>query len=57
LGFIPIALVRKTFSGWWLCPLLFWFDGAGWSYGHPMQIAPFLCISAVPFVYALRRTA
>jgi hypothetical protein len=54
LVFVPIALSRKTFSVWWLCPLLFWFDGAGWSYGHPVQIAPFLCIAAVPFVLALR---
>jgi alpha-1,2-mannosyltransferase len=54
LAFIPVALARKTMSAIWLCPLLFWFDGAGWSYGHPIQIAPFLCISAVPFVLALR---
>ena len=56
LVFIPIALWRKTLSVWWLAPLLFWFDGAGWSYGHPIQIAPFLCIAAVPFVLVLRRS-
>jgi hypothetical protein len=54
LAFVPIALSRKTFSAYWLCPLLFWFDGAGWSYGQPLQIAPFLAIAAVPYVLALR---
>jgi len=54
LAFLPIAIVRKRFSACWLLPLLFWFDGAGWSYGDPMRIAPFLCIAAVPIIFALR---
>jgi alpha-1,2-mannosyltransferase len=54
LLFVPIALVRRTFSGWWLVPLLLWFDGNGWSNGTPLRIVPVLCLAAAPFVLALR---
>ena len=54
LVYIPIALVRKTFSPLWLFPLLFWFDGFGWSDGEAIKIVPALCLTAVPFVLALR---
>jgi alpha-1,2-mannosyltransferase len=54
LMFVPIALVRREFSGLWLLPLIFWLDGYGWSGGDPARIVPFLAISAVPFVLALR---
>lgn len=54
LIFVPIALMRREFSALWLLPLLFWFDGHGWSYGDPARIVPFLAIVAAPFVVALR---
>ena len=55
LVYIPIALLRKNFSGLWLLPLLLWFDGNGWSYGEAVRIVPALCLAALPFVLALRR--
>jgi hypothetical protein len=55
LVYVPIALARKKFSGLWLVPLLFWFDGNGWSDGMAIRIVPALCLAAVPFVVALRR--
>jgi hypothetical protein len=55
LVYVPIALARRTFSGLWLLPLLFWFDGFGWSNGDAIKIVPALCLAAVPFVLALRR--
>jgi alpha-1,2-mannosyltransferase len=55
LIYIPIALVRKSFSKLWLLPLLFWFDGNGWSDGEAIRIVPALCLAAVPFVMVLRR--
>jgi alpha-1,2-mannosyltransferase len=55
LLYLPIALLRKNFSGLWLVPLLFWFDGNGWSDGEATRIVPALCLMAVPFVLALRR--
>jgi hypothetical protein len=55
LVYVPIALARRTFSGLWLFPLLFWFDGFGWSNGDAIKIVPALCLAAVPFVLALRR--
>jgi alpha-1,2-mannosyltransferase len=54
LVYIPIALARKTFSPLWLLPLLFWFDGFGWSNGEAIRIVPALCLAAVPFFLALR---
>jgi hypothetical protein len=54
LVFVPIAFMRRTFSAVWLLPLLFWLDGAGWSYGNAALIVPFLAISALPIVLALR---
>jgi alpha-1,2-mannosyltransferase len=54
LIFVPIALVRREFSALWLLPLVFWLDGNSWSYGEPARIVPFLAITAVPFVLALR---
>jgi hypothetical protein len=57
LLFVPIAIARRNFSAWWLFPLLFWFDGWGWSYGEPLIIVPALCLAAVPFVLALRPAA
>jgi alpha-1,2-mannosyltransferase len=57
LLYLPIALARKSFSGLWLVPLLFWFDGYGWSNGEAIRIAPALCLTAVPFVLVLRRAA
>jgi hypothetical protein len=54
LVFLPVAFLRRTFSVVWLLPLLFWLDGAGWSYGNPALIVPFLAISALPIVLALR---
>jgi hypothetical protein len=54
LVYVPIAIARRSFSVWWLFPLLFWFDGWGWSYGEPLIIVPALCLAAVPFVLALR---
>jgi alpha-1,2-mannosyltransferase len=54
LLFVPIALIRRELSWLWLLPLAFWFDGAGWSYGHPTRIVPFLALAAVPVVSALR---
>jgi hypothetical protein len=55
LLYIPIALLRRTFSALWLLPLLMWFDGNGWSYGEPARVVPFLLLCAVPFVLALRQ--
>jgi hypothetical protein len=55
LIYVPIALARKSFSALWLWPLLFWFDGFGWSNGEAIRIVPALCMAAVPFVLALRR--
>jgi hypothetical protein len=55
LFYIPIALLRRTFSVLWLVPLLMWADGNGWSFGEPARIVPFLALSAVPFVLALRQ--
>jgi alpha-1,2-mannosyltransferase len=54
LIFVPIALLRRTFSALWLFPLLFWLDGDGWSNGQPARIVPFLAIAAVPIVLALK---
>jgi hypothetical protein len=55
LLYIPIALLRRTFSALWLLPLLMWFDGDGWSFAEPRRIVPFLILCAVPFVVALRQ--
>ena len=55
LVYVPIALARKHFSALWLLPLLFWFDGFGWSNGEAIRIVPALCLAAAPFVLALRR--
>jgi hypothetical protein len=55
LVYIPISLLRRTFSPLWLVPLLIWFDGHAWSYGAPIRIVPFLMLCAVPFVLALRQ--
>jgi hypothetical protein len=55
LFYIPIALLRRTFSVLWLLPLLMWVDGNGWSFGEPARIVPFLALCAVPFVLALRQ--
>lgn len=57
LLYIPVALMRRSFSLLWLVPLLMWFDGDGWSYGSPVRIIPFLLMCAVPFVLVLRRDA
>jgi hypothetical protein len=54
LLYIPIALLRRTFSPLWLLPLLMWFDGNSWSFGEPIRIVPFLALCAVPFILALR---
>ena len=54
LIFVPIALVRREFSALWLLPLVFWLVGHGWSYGEPARIVPFLALTTVPFVLALR---
>ncbi len=54
LIYVPIALLRKNFSKLWLLPLLFWFDGNGWSDGEVLRIVPALCLAAVPFVMVLR---
>jgi hypothetical protein len=54
LVFLPVAFLRRSFSVVWLLPLLFWLDGAGWSYGNPALIVPFLAISGLPIVLALR---
>jgi hypothetical protein len=54
LIFVPIALVRREFSGLWLLPLVFWLDGDAWSHGEPARIVPFLAVASVPFVLALR---
>jgi alpha-1,2-mannosyltransferase len=54
LMFVPIALVRREFSGLWLLPLAFWLDGDAWSKGEPARIVPFLAVASVPFVLALR---
>jgi len=54
LLFVPIALARPNFSAMWLMPLLFWVDGDGWSNGDPKRIVPALCLTAFPFVKALR---
>jgi alpha-1,2-mannosyltransferase len=51
---VPIALSRRTFSAWWLFPLLYWLDADGWSYADPIKIAPALALAAVPFALALR---
>jgi hypothetical protein len=55
LLYVPIALLRRTFSALWLLPLLMWLDGDGWSFGEPIRIIPFLVLCAVPFVFALRQ--
>jgi len=55
LLYIPVSLLRRTFSPLWLLPLLIWLDGHAWSYGEPARIAPFLILCAVPFVLALRQ--
>lgn len=57
LLYLPVALMRRSFSLLWLVPLLMWFDGDGWSYGSPVRIIPFLLLCAVPFVLVLRRDA
>jgi hypothetical protein len=54
LVFVPIALLRRTFSPLWLFPLLFWIHADGWSFGEPTRIVPFLVLAAIPFVLALR---
>lgn len=55
LLYVPVSLLRRTFSPLWLLPLLIWFDGHAWSYGEPARILPFLILCAIPFVLALRR--
>jgi glycosyl transferase family 87 len=55
LLYIPISLLRRTFSALWFMPLLMWIDGNGWSFGEPIRIVPFLILCAVPFVLVLRR--
>jgi alpha-1,2-mannosyltransferase len=55
LLYIPIALLRRTFSVLWVLPLLIWLDGDAWSYGDPLRIVPFLVLCAIPFVLALRQ--
>jgi alpha-1,2-mannosyltransferase len=54
LMFVPIALLRRTFSWLWALPLLIWCDGNGWSYGEVHRIVPFIALCAVPFLLALR---
>jgi hypothetical protein len=56
LLYIPLSLVRRTFSALWLMPLLMWLDGDAWSYGDPKRIVPFLILCAVPFALELRRS-
>jgi hypothetical protein len=55
LLYIPIALLRRTFSALWLLPLLMWCNANGWSDGEPVRIVPFLALCTVPFVLALRQ--
>ncbi len=57
LLYVPVALLRRSFSPLWLVPLLMWFDGDGRSYGSPVRIVPFLILCAVPFVLVLWRDA
>ena len=54
LVYVPIAMLRRTFSALWLLPVLMWFDGYGWSFGEPIIIVPVLALFAVPFALALR---
>ena len=57
LLYIPVALIRRSFSLLWLVPLLMWFDGDGWSDGNPARIIPFLLLCAIPFALVLWRDA
>ena len=54
LLYVPIALARKSFSFLWFWPVLLWFDANAWSYADPKRIVPALCLTAVPFMHALR---
>jgi alpha-1,2-mannosyltransferase len=56
LLFVPIALVRRSFSSLWLVPVAMWVDAASWSEGNAVRITGLLAMAAVPIVYAIVMT-
>lgn len=57
LLFVPVALLRRTFSWAWAIPLAFWFDAAARSGGNSVRIAAVLALAAVIVALTVRRRA
>ena len=46
LLWVPVALMHRRFSPFWLAPLALWLDAAGWSWGNPLRIVGVLAFVA-----------